>query len=825
MTRTQRSDLVGAPRAAQPRTLLGSLVLAGALLGSACGGGGSSSSPAPGPSAPGSLAYQNGVSLVSPGAFVTIPAPSVVGDVTSWSIDPALPAGLTLSSVDGSISGVPTEAPGRVRYTITATNDAGSTSGDVVIDIAPPVRFALVTHQDEGVFGRYLVDGADGDLKHRGFVAQDPAETEPEALVLTPDGRFGFAANDGSGDLSSYAIDLDSGELTHLHTQPLSSGPYHLAVHPGGEALYVAAAGAGRLESFAIDGASGALTAIGAAQATAVAPSDLDVSPDGDFLVVTHASIAKLESYAIDAATKSPSFSSSYQLSPGSPNASGLAIAPFGGHVYAVFDDLDLIAHFTAEAGTGDLTLVGAGMPVAPDSGPSAVTVHPDGKNLYVLNKGSNSMTRYAIDADTGALTRGEAAALPESAESFTIEPRGRFGYLVDEETHTCTRVLLHAATGVASLENSVRTRRLPGPLTLVSGQGPLDLVPSHLFVANAGSDDVSVLEIGAGGSLTSLPPNAPTGDFPNGLAVDPRGRFAFVANTADATISRYAIDTNGGFDELLPAAACDPGPFAMTVDPSGRFLYVITRGNEGLQSFRIASDGGLTPIEALVSGTNGAAVAVDPSGQYLYVAIQGNRTSGNSGRIDIYAIDPHDGTLDARTPSGAAPGGPASLAFSPGGGMLYSALEKADHLAPYVVSGDQGTLNPLSPGSVTGDEPTDLWIHPSGLYAYVAVRQTPGFGRIDLYDLRPSDGALFDADNGTLTARANFAFHANPYALTGTPDGTTVYSLHRGIGTVAVLRFDDGSGDPSTAGHLTVESTVAVGTDPSAMRMLTTLE
>ncbi len=825
MTRTQRPLHADARRVAEPRVLLGGLLLTGALLGSGCGGSGSDPAGPAGPSAPGSLAYQSGVSLVLPGAFLSIPAPAVVGDVASWSVDPALPAGLSLSQADGSITGVPTEAPGRVRYTVTATNAAGSTSGEVVIDIAPPVRFALVTHQDEGVFGRYLVDGVDGDLKHRGFVAQDPAELEPEALVLTPDGRFGFAANDGSGDLSSYSIDLDSGELTHLDTLALAVGPYHMAMHPAGAALYVAAAGDARLQSFAIDPGTGALSAIGGGLATALAPSDIDVSPDGDFLILTHRGTAKLESYAIDAATSAPSFSSSYALSPGSPRTAGLAIAPFGGHVYAVFDQLGLMAHFTAEAGTGDLTLVGAGMPVAPDSGPMDVTVHPDGRNLYVLNEGSETLTRYAIDAETGDLTRAESVATEEPAESFTIEPGGRFGYLVDEETHSCTRVTLHAATGAATLENSVRTRRLPGPLTLVSGQGPLDLAASHMYVANADTDDVSVLRIEGDGALTSLPPSVPTGDFPNGLAVDPRGRFAFVANTGSATISRFRVGTDGTFTELLPARGCDPGPFAMTVDPSGRFLYVITRGNEGLQSFRVGSDGGLTPIETKSSGTNGTAVAVDPSGQYLYVAIQGNRTTGNSGRIDVYAIDPHDGTLEARSPSGAAPGGPASLAFSPAGGMVYSALEKADHLAPYVVSGDMGTLTPLSPGSVTGDEPTDLWIHPSGLYAYVAVRQSAGFGRIDLFDLRASDGALYDADLGTLTARESFAFHANPYALAGTPDGTTVYSLHRGIGTLAVLGFDDGSSDPSTAGHLTVRDTVLVGTNPSAMRMLLTLE
>ena len=56
------------------------------------------------------------------------------GPVASWEVSPELPAGLTLSSADGSVSGTPTAVVAAADYTVTATNAAGSSS--LVLSIA-----------------------------------------------------------------------------------------------------------------------------------------------------------------------------------------------------------------------------------------------------------------------------------------------------------------------------------------------------------------------------------------------------------------------------------------------------------------------------------------------------------------------------------------------------------------------------------------------------------------------------------------------------------------------------------------------------------------
>jgi hypothetical protein len=54
--------------------------------------------------------------------------PTVTGTVTSYSVAPALPLGLSLNSTSGEISGTPTQPAAAATYTVTAANSSGSTT-------------------------------------------------------------------------------------------------------------------------------------------------------------------------------------------------------------------------------------------------------------------------------------------------------------------------------------------------------------------------------------------------------------------------------------------------------------------------------------------------------------------------------------------------------------------------------------------------------------------------------------------------------------------------------------------------------------------------
>lgn len=67
---------------------------------------------------------------------ITPLSPTVTGNVISYSISPNLPIGLTIDSSTGVISGTPTAISSATNYTITATNNFGSTSFIVSISVA-----------------------------------------------------------------------------------------------------------------------------------------------------------------------------------------------------------------------------------------------------------------------------------------------------------------------------------------------------------------------------------------------------------------------------------------------------------------------------------------------------------------------------------------------------------------------------------------------------------------------------------------------------------------------------------------------------------------
>lgn len=78
---------------------------------------------------PTGLSYTgSSITLTENVLIVTAFSPTVTGTVVSYSIAPALPAGLNFNTTNGEISGTPTVTSVATNYTIVATNPSGSTN-------------------------------------------------------------------------------------------------------------------------------------------------------------------------------------------------------------------------------------------------------------------------------------------------------------------------------------------------------------------------------------------------------------------------------------------------------------------------------------------------------------------------------------------------------------------------------------------------------------------------------------------------------------------------------------------------------------------------
>src|SRR5208282_1659272 len=97
-----------------------------------CGGGGTRAINPPPPSG---LVYPHTSISATVGTAIATDTPTVTGTVSSFTVSPALPAGLAISSSTGSISGTPTAASAKTSYTVTASNSTGSTTATISITV------------------------------------------------------------------------------------------------------------------------------------------------------------------------------------------------------------------------------------------------------------------------------------------------------------------------------------------------------------------------------------------------------------------------------------------------------------------------------------------------------------------------------------------------------------------------------------------------------------------------------------------------------------------------------------------------------------------
>jgi 6-phosphogluconolactonase (cycloisomerase 2 family) len=142
----------------------------------------------------------------------------------------------------------------------------------------------------------------------------------------------------------------------------------------------------------------------------------------------------------------------------------------------------------------------------------------------------------------------------------------------------------------------------------------------THLYVANAGDNTVSVFTIGATGALT-FASSAMTGTFPFSVTVDPTGHFVYTANTGSAanntspgTISQFSIGGAGTLSPIPPGSVhAGLGTSSVTVDPTGAYAYAANRGESSLSQYTINQvTGALTLMGApsVVSGLNPTSIA-----------------------------------------------------------------------------------------------------------------------------------------------------------------------------------------------------------------------
>ncbi len=214
------------------------------------------------------------------------------------------------------------------------------------------------------------------------------------AIALSDDGRWVFAVNAGSNDVSAFHVTTSGLSLT---SRVASGGvrPISLTVH-GGVVYVLNAGGDGNISGFSV-GSDGTLSPIpGSTRAlsgTNVGPAQVAFSPDGQRLVVTEKTTNRLDVYTVDGDGVASTATTT-------ASAGG---TPFGfafGHRAELFvSEAAGSASSYVIANDGSLTLASGGV-LTHQGAPCWAVVTKNGKFGYTANAQGGSISGFAIDND-----------------------------------------------------------------------------------------------------------------------------------------------------------------------------------------------------------------------------------------------------------------------------------------------------------------------------------------------------------------------------------------------------------------------------------------
>lgn len=186
--------------------------------------------------------------------------------------------------------------------------------------------------------------------------------------------------------------------------------------------------------------------------------------------------------------------------------------------------------------------------------GPHAHCIILDPAERYALaaDLGIDKVMIYRFDPMTAKLTPGKqpSAELQQGAgpRHLTLHPNGKYLYVINELDSTMTAFQYNGTNGTLTHIETVST--LPSDFSGVSYCADVHVSPSGKFLygSNRGHNSIVVFEIDQrSGKLKALEHVSTEGNWPRNFVIDPSGQFLLVANQRSDNVVTFAIDPRTG--------------------------------------------------------------------------------------------------------------------------------------------------------------------------------------------------------------------------------------------------------------------------------------
>jgi 6-phosphogluconolactonase len=331
---------------------------------------------------------------------------------------------------------------------------------------------------DDATIHICVLDEATGELRGVGAAS---GIGNPSFLAVAPDGRHLYAVSetgltsDGiAGRVHAIRVDLrgHAVELSPVNDQPSGGDhPCHLGIDASGRWLVVSNYGTGSVAVLPIrhDGSLGEIVSL--AHHAGEGPNRdrqdrphahaTTFTPDGRYLIAADLGADRLFMSAFDSHTGSLRPHRELGTSPGA-GPRHIVVHPGHEHLLVVneLDSTLTLYGYDADAGAlRDVVTLPTLPPGAPESVAADVRVAPDGRHLYVSNRGDDSVAVFAFDR--GRLTR--VAVRPCGGawpRGLGLGPNGNHVLVANQ--HSDDVVVLPVLDGGSDLGEPVARLRIP---------------------------------------------------------------------------------------------------------------------------------------------------------------------------------------------------------------------------------------------------------------------------------------------------------------------------------------------------------------------------
>lgn len=245
--------------------------------------------------------------------------------------------------------------PGRISESATTTDAAGS-----ALTISSDSRFlySVDSATSSNNLVAYSLNSTTGAMT---LIGTYSAKNNPSSVVMTPDQKFVFVANQGSADVSGFQVTAATGALTSLGTATATNGaaPVQLIMAPSGLFLYSLNTTAKTISQFSINAATGALSLVSSTTAVGNGPVRMTIDPIGRFIYVSNTTDGTISAFTIDAvsgaltAVSGSPFNSSVN---GLSGPYGIKVDPAGQFLVVGWTSLGKISVFNINPANGVIT-------------------------------------------------------------------------------------------------------------------------------------------------------------------------------------------------------------------------------------------------------------------------------------------------------------------------------------------------------------------------------------------------------------------------------------------------------------------------------------